>query len=110
MECASLDVRSADLVQRAVVQFVIDGNPLACGQGWQAELGRMGFVVEPFGFLAPGNKGCKRSLIATLRDLELAQLEEFVIFLMELLPDCRFVIGKPGINLSEMEAQRPCSS
>ena len=74
------------------------------------ELGRMGFVVEMFGFFAPGNKRLKRSLIVALRDLELAQLEEFVIRLMELLPDGRFVIDKPGVNLREMEAQRPrCS-
>lgn len=53
-------------MHRPIDQFVIDGNPLACGQRRQAELGRVRFIVELFGFFAPGNKRLKRSLIAVL--------------------------------------------
>ena len=57
---------SADLMHRAIAEFVIDGNPLARGQRRQTELGRVRFVVKLFGFFAPGNKRLKRSLIAAL--------------------------------------------
>ena len=101
-----LGLLATDLVRGAIAQFVIDGNPLAGGQRRQAKLGRMRFVVALFGFFTYGQKIIERNLIAAFRDLELTQPEEFVIRLMELLPDGWFSINEPGINLREMEAQR----